>query len=151
MATRAPLISVPKNLYKHFAVLTVTITACVAIFADGENKQVVAKQIEQHQAAVAKRGRFTGGGTQQTIGGLRDNRGYVVRGNDDLGAPPPVAPEEPMLAVGEVNEGDLAGAAPRRAQRAASRKLPAVLPPRMPKNPGLTTRGATAAATPPAV
>lgn len=133
MATAAPLIAVPKNLYKHFAVLTVAITACVAIFADGENKQALAEKIEQHQAARAQRAEAAGAASQASVGGLRDNRGDAVNGNDDVGIPPPVGPT--VLALGKSGEPTLAAAVRLQVQPKPARKVPAVLPPGMPVSP----------------
>lgn len=135
MAAPAPLISVPKNLYKHFAVLTLVITASVAIFADGENKQVVVEQIEKHQAAKVRRAEAHRA-SDQTVNGLRDNR-LVTGGNDDIGTPPPVSPQVATFADGELGEPDLAAAVRRQAPRKPARKLPAVLPPGMAPAPGL--------------
>lgn len=40
---------VPVKLYKHFAVVTVVLTATIALFADGENREAVAHQMEQRE------------------------------------------------------------------------------------------------------
>lgn len=40
---------VPVKLYKHFAVVTVVLTATIALFADGENREAVANHIEQRE------------------------------------------------------------------------------------------------------
>lgn len=42
-ATKTP--PVPIKVFKHFAIVTVVITALTALFADGENREVVEKQI----------------------------------------------------------------------------------------------------------
>lgn len=45
---------VPVKMYKHFAVVTVGLTATIALFADGENREAAASHIEgrQEQARV---------------------------------------------------------------------------------------------------
>lgn len=137
MAAAAPLISVPKNLCKHFAVLTLVITACVAIFADGESRQALTEQIEHRQAAVEQRVQAARAADQQraaNLGGLLDNRGNAVSANDDVGEAPQVEPTA-LLLSGEVREADLAAAVARPAQRKSVRRLPPVLPPGLPASP----------------
>jgi hypothetical protein len=136
MAAAAPLIAVPRNLYKHFAVLTVAITVCVAVFADGENKQAIAEKIEQRQEARVKRAQAERAASQQNVAGLRDNRGHVVNGNNDVGAPPPVGLTI-VPVLNEVGEPTLAAAVRRQAQRKPVRKSLAVLPPGLPASPGM--------------
>lgn len=47
---------VPAKLYKHFAVVTVVLTATIALFADGESREAVVSHIDQHdeQAGVER-------------------------------------------------------------------------------------------------
>lgn len=40
---------VPHKVYRHFAVITVAVTALLALFASGENRHAVAEQIEQRE------------------------------------------------------------------------------------------------------
>ncbi len=40
---------VPAKLYKHFAVVTVVLTAMIALFADGENREAIASHVEQRE------------------------------------------------------------------------------------------------------
>lgn len=40
---------VPAKLYRHFAVVTVVLTATIALFADGEGREAVSGHIEQRQ------------------------------------------------------------------------------------------------------
>ncbi|MFZ1742462.1 MAG: hypothetical protein WAT93_06385 [Pontixanthobacter sp.] len=46
MAKTAPLIVVDAKMYKHFAIVTVALTAGMALFADGEKREAVAQGIE---------------------------------------------------------------------------------------------------------
>lgn len=64
MAKPAPMIPVSPKLYRHFAIATVAITACLAVFADGESRQeieeIVAERQQQNELQaqdVAKHGR----------------------------------------------------------------------------------------------
>ena len=41
--------AIPHKMYRHFAVVTVLLTATLAMFADGENRELAAASIEQHQ------------------------------------------------------------------------------------------------------
>ena len=50
MARKAPTSPVSSKMYQHFAVVTVAITACLAVFADGEEKEAFQEQIAQRQA-----------------------------------------------------------------------------------------------------
>lgn len=36
---------VSANMYRHFAIITVVITACLALFVDGENRDAMAEQV----------------------------------------------------------------------------------------------------------
>jgi hypothetical protein len=40
---------IPLKMYKHFAVSTVALTACIAMFADSDNRTAMAEQIEEHE------------------------------------------------------------------------------------------------------
>lgn len=41
MARMQPTIPVSPKMYRHFAIITVALTACLAMFADGENRQTI--------------------------------------------------------------------------------------------------------------
>lgn len=49
MSRIARTLPVSAKLYRHFAVVTVVITVCVALFADGETHATVADEIETRQ------------------------------------------------------------------------------------------------------
>ena len=51
MARAAPTIPVSAKMYRHFAVITVGITGCLALFADGEQQEAIRDQIAQQQEA----------------------------------------------------------------------------------------------------
>ena len=40
---------IPLKMYKHFAVVTLTLTAGIAMFADSDNREAMARQIDEHQ------------------------------------------------------------------------------------------------------
>jgi len=52
MARPAPIIPVDGKMYRHFAIATVLITGCLAMFASGENRQALAESIESQQRNV---------------------------------------------------------------------------------------------------
>ena len=41
--------AIPPKMYRHFAIVTVALTAAIALFANGENREAVAAQIEERQ------------------------------------------------------------------------------------------------------
>jgi hypothetical protein len=49
MARSAPIIPVNAAMYRHFAIATVLITGCLAMFASGENRQAVEEHLEAKQ------------------------------------------------------------------------------------------------------
>lgn len=49
MRKSAPTLPVSTDMLRHFAVLTVVITAGLAMFANGENENVIAEQIRQRE------------------------------------------------------------------------------------------------------
>jgi hypothetical protein len=139
MASRPPIISVPKSLYKHFAVLTVAITACVAMFADGEKREEIAEQIAEHQATKAQQMRETQRKRQAMVAGMQDNRGYVVNGNPDVGSGPvdaPILGALPEHETREFGEYERPPKSRRQLGQTTKRKLPPGLPPGMSAVPG---------------
>lgn len=46
---RAKTSAIPPKMYRHFALVTVAVTASIAMFANGENREAVAAQIAQHR------------------------------------------------------------------------------------------------------
>jgi len=46
---RALTPAVPPKMYRHFAVFTIALTAGLAMFADGENREAIAARIDQQQ------------------------------------------------------------------------------------------------------
>ena len=49
MAQSAPIIPVNAKMYRHFAIATVLITGCLAMFASGENREALADTIKSQQ------------------------------------------------------------------------------------------------------
>lgn len=117
MARSQPLIPVSAKMYKHFAMTTVCITALLAIFADGSNREAIGDHLEsQRQQAEMRsaeqdltaqhkggrtafrdnrrvKGSFgveTGGGSSE---GDFSNTGYSTsyEGYDFADVPPPAA------------------------------------------------------------
>lgn len=52
MSRKAPIIPVDARMYRHFAIATVLITGCLAMFASGENREALADTIEAQQRKV---------------------------------------------------------------------------------------------------
>ncbi len=50
MSRRMPAPVLSPRVFRHFAVVTVAVTACIAMFADGENREAIAGPIEQRIA-----------------------------------------------------------------------------------------------------
>lgn len=46
---------IPAKMYRHFAVITIAFTALLALFADGENEQVVTQQVSERRQEIALR------------------------------------------------------------------------------------------------
>ena len=67
MRRAPPSLSVPPNLLRHFAAVTVAITAGLAMFASGENKQVAQAAQPKPQAAAPEQ--HGGGGISALFGG----------------------------------------------------------------------------------
>lgn len=42
-------IPVPAKMYRHFATITIVITACIALFADGERREAIGAEIRANQ------------------------------------------------------------------------------------------------------
>ena len=49
MRRSAPTQAVPKQVFQHFAVLTVVLTACIAMFADGNKRQAITGEFTARQ------------------------------------------------------------------------------------------------------
>jgi hypothetical protein len=49
MTRVAPALPISPKLFRHFAAITVVVTVCVAIFADGEGRDALAAQIKDRQ------------------------------------------------------------------------------------------------------
>ena len=72
------LIKVPPRMYRHFAVVTVILTLCIAIFADGENREAISAEIKsQNQRAELNQADAVKFGSRK-LGGV-DASGRVKR------------------------------------------------------------------------
>lgn len=143
MAARPPVLAVPKSLYKHFAVITVVITLCVAMFADGNERSEMPARAAAHEAAKTGETRQAPA-TGPVLGGLHDKRGgatgYVVNNNPDVG-PMPGGMVAPMVvtvdAASELDEASRLSRPTHEPPAGARRRLPPVLPPGMTPLPGM--------------
>ena len=50
MRRAAPPLPISPKLLKHFAVVTLVLTACIAMFADGESREAIQDQVELRAA-----------------------------------------------------------------------------------------------------
>lgn len=48
-----PSFGIPPKMYRHFAVVTVLLTACIALFADGERRDAIAEEVAEQQQRAA--------------------------------------------------------------------------------------------------
>jgi hypothetical protein len=134
MRPAAPLLAVPPQLYKHFAVLTLAITVCVAIFATGENRQLIKQQVERREARKAVvEARFAPRSHTRMVSGLQDNRTGASSGPTD-NDPTLVVPVPPTVVSGSepAFTPALAQLAASARPTRAAKKLPPVLPPGTP-------------------
>ncbi len=46
MNPAARTLPIPQSLFRHFAMITIAITGCVALFADGESREVIVAEVE---------------------------------------------------------------------------------------------------------
>jgi len=82
MSRHAPAIPVNAKMYRHFAIITVAITACLAMFADGENRETVERAMaeKKYNSDLMKRERELtaqgkGGNTRRELVDKRRNKG----------------------------------------------------------------------------
>jgi hypothetical protein len=141
MKAAPPVLAIPPKIFRHFAVVTIIITALVGIFADGENRQVVQDNIaEQRRAALANQVRMqqaeerrlaTKAATRQVSvngggGGGGGEVGVEVPmgdGGGQVGRPPEFAFADRPLAPNRLM--------PMSAYRANDPRRPRALPPGM--------------------
>lgn len=89
MARPQPTIPVSARMYRHFAVATLSITACLAMFADGESREALADQVSradmrQAEGKLAEQGK--GGNSALTFTDKRRNKGsFGADGGGDEG------------------------------------------------------------------
>ena len=50
MRRAAPALPISPKLLKHFAAITLVLTACIAIFADGEGREAIQEQVDMRAA-----------------------------------------------------------------------------------------------------
>ena len=55
MRRAAPAVGFSPKLLRHFAIVTVVITSCIAMFADGENRQALADTVHTQQVRNSAR------------------------------------------------------------------------------------------------
>jgi hypothetical protein len=88
---RAATPAIPPKMYRHFALVTVLLTAVVAMFASGENRKAVTTHIEQQTEENELRresyARFgapkIGGSPAPTVGSFADDVGEFGRPMDN--------------------------------------------------------------------
>lgn len=86
MARVAPALPISPKLFRHFAVVTLVITCCIAMFADGEGREAMAAQIDERKkqndllVAQAK----TVGQRSIGLGKIKTEKGVVALANANL-------------------------------------------------------------------
>jgi hypothetical protein len=83
--------AIPPKMYRHFALVTVLLTAVIAMFASGENRNAVSTHIEEQTAENEQRresyARFgapkVGGTPAPTAGSFADHEGEFGRPMDN--------------------------------------------------------------------
>ncbi len=97
MARSAPIIPVNAAMYRHFAIATVFITGCLAMFASGENREAVEEHLaarQQHSQSqtaeqeLAAKGK--GGNTKSNFTDKRKVKGSFGSDGPDRWTPPRV-------------------------------------------------------------
>ncbi|MEO7384308.1 MAG: hypothetical protein ABIU18_05180 [Novosphingobium sp.] len=104
IATSPPI---PKAMYRHFTVITLLATACIAIFADGERRQTISDEIDaQNQKAALRQAEADKIGAGTT--GRREIH-YAPRGgwgaDDVVDTEPLVTPQALGYSVADANGG----------------------------------------------
>jgi hypothetical protein len=105
MRQPTPTIPVTSKMLRHFAVVTVAITACIGIFAQGENAEVAAKPAQAAAAPEESGGGmfdFGGGGDGGGGGGGGEGSGFIQS------APPTMrsTPYGPAARISAADEGN---------------------------------------------
>lgn len=93
MARPAPIIPIDGKMYRHFAIATVMITGCLAMFASGENREALASTIEAQQRQVQTQ-QAEKPAAKKKSGNFTDNRkvkGSFASDADLRWDPPPMA------------------------------------------------------------
>jgi hypothetical protein len=94
MRRAAPTIPVTPVMLRHFAVVTVAITGCIAMFADGENREFIEDQLKARQAkTMAMRADAQKGSKLKTVGGLRIAKGTKLDNSSNDSPGPASAPD----------------------------------------------------------
>ena len=154
------LLNIPPKLYKHFAIITVAITACAAIFVDGGTQVRIEQEIAERQAkSAAVKAEAAKVRNRRTIGGLQDNRTSQSGGDYVEAGPAPSAPLGGGSAADAYLEGGEpaaprigVGAMPPLTSPRGRKRLPPVLPPGAPSTaPAANAAVATPLVVPPPV
>jgi hypothetical protein len=81
-------IPVPPKMYRHFAVITLLITACIAIFADGERREAMADEFaEQQQRQALREADATQNGPKKIVADPTFKRGGGGFGSEGVADP----------------------------------------------------------------
>jgi hypothetical protein len=130
-------------MFRHFAIVTMMLTAAIAMFADGENRELLAAEVRQSPAPAAGGANGTKGADTKHAGStqFRDGRrqrqvwgpdiepGMEGNFDNDIVA----TPASPMAAAGSFGgEGEDPGASPAAPVAAPPAAMAAAAPPGMP-------------------
>ncbi|MCW1403109.1 hypothetical protein OKA06_12505 [Novosphingobium sp. MW5] len=99
-------IPVPAKMYRHFATITIMITACIALFADGERREAIGAEIredrqrQEMRALDAQRNGPTRIGSKQDVQ-IGNGFSEETNGDFDTGSTDPDRPSEVRSAVAQ--------------------------------------------------
>ena len=110
MSRHSPVIPINGKMYRHFAIATVLITGCLAMFASGENREALSDAIEsqQQKAEVQQVAAKKGLGKKGNLSDNRKVKGSFGADTDYHWRPPPLAGDGSGFA--ETDEAELVAA-----------------------------------------
>lgn len=107
MSRISTALPIPKGMYRHFSVITLLATACMAIFADGERRQSISDEVNaQNQKAELRKAEAEKNGVQSVA--VKEQR-YGPRGgwgsDGIVSADPGADAQSQVFSIGDGNGG----------------------------------------------
>ena len=80
---------IPYKMYRHFAVMTIGLTVCLGIFADGENREAISSHIEEkeREAELRRQSQAMFGQSELIVAEPEPGRGSFGSEGGDYGSP----------------------------------------------------------------